>query len=106
MSEPPKKAPRREGPAGPEQTASRSKPTSLKEGPFSVLDLAQKNQKQVFIRCRNDKCLVGLLRAYDKHFNLLLQSVTEFSSDAKERQFRSLFLRGDSVIFVSPMPEE
>jgi small nuclear ribonucleoprotein D2 len=108
-SEPPKKTARREATAGGEASASHSKVTftSLKDGPFSLLDLAQKNSKQIFIRCRNDKCLLGQLRAFDKHFNLLLQGVTEFTSDdTKQRQFNSLFLRGDSVIFIAPMADE
>ncbi len=103
--EPARKAPRREGGAGPSSAAARKAPTeSLKDGPFALLDFAQRNNKQVFICCRNDKCLLGHIRAFDKHFNVLLQGVEEHDKldESKQRRFNSLFVRGDSVIFIAP----
>lgn len=76
----------------------------LKGGPFSVLQTAMESRTQVIVRCRFDKMLIGYVRAFDKHFNLLLTQVQEVSnadeSETKHRTFNSVVLRGDSVVYV------
>lgn len=77
----------------------------LKGGPFSVLNSAMETRSQVIVRCRFDKMLIGYVRAFDKHFNLLLTNVQEVSDsqeegETKHRTFNSVVLRGDSVVYV------
>lgn len=84
--------------------------TSISEGPFSVLDTAMKDNTRVFIQCRFNKSLVAIVVAFDKHFNLVLQDVTELTAgdkgDQKPRTIRNLFLRGESVIFIVKLMQE
>lgn len=81
--------------------------TSISQGPFSVLDTAMKDGTRVFIQCRFNKSLLATVVAFDKHFNLVLQDVTELTAsengEQKTRTIRNLFLRGESVIFIVKM---
>eukprot|EP00796_Vickermania_ingenoplastis_P010654 gene10654-7401_t len=80
----------------------------LAEGPFSILDGAIREGYRVFIQCRSQKSLLGLVVAFDKHFNLVLRDVHEISgtdgSDKAARQIKNMFLRGESVIFIVKLP--
>eukprot|EP00574_Skeletonema_japonicum_P008411 CAMPEP_0201721934 /NCGR_PEP_ID=MMETSP0593-20130828/6449_1 /ASSEMBLY_ACC=CAM_ASM_000672 /TAXON_ID=267983 /ORGANISM="Skeletonema japonicum, Strain CCMP2506" /LENGTH=112 /DNA_ID=CAMNT_0048212813 /DNA_START=63 /DNA_END=401 /DNA_ORIENTATION=+ len=96
-----------------------SKETDLKSGPFNVLYKAVKGNTQVLINVRNNHKLLGRVKAYDRHMNLLLEDVkemwTEYSKGGKSRSNRGtavnkdryvskMFLRGDSVILVVSNP--
>ncbi|KAL7440226.1 hypothetical protein ACHAXM_007031 [Skeletonema potamos] len=107
-----------------EQQQSISKETDLKSGPFSVLYKAVKGNTQVLINVRNNHKLLGRVKAYDRHMNLLLEDVkemwTEYSKGGsksrnnnnnkrgtainKDRYVSKMFLRGDSVILVVSNP--
>mmetsp|Transcript_37761 Transcript_37761/g.90699 ORF Transcript_37761/g.90699 Transcript_37761/m.90699 type:complete len:97 (+) Transcript_37761:51-341(+) len=71
--------------------------------------------ERVYIKCRGERELKGRLHAYDQHLNMVLGDVEEtlFEVDTDEtgqqtrravatRQIEMLFIRGDSVIIVSP----
>jgi small nuclear ribonucleoprotein D2 len=90
----------------------------LKSGPFSVLYNAVRSNTQVLINVRNNHKILGRVKAYDRHMNLLLEDVkemwTEFSKGGKnktkgtsmnkDRYVSKMFLRGDSVILVVSNP--
>uniref|UniRef100_A0A0K0DV51 U6 snRNA-associated Sm-like protein LSm3 n=1 Tax=Strongyloides stercoralis TaxID=6248 RepID=A0A0K0DV51_STRER len=70
----------------------------------------------VLVKMRADREIVGKLHAFDQHLNMILSdaeetlTVTEFEEDQCEEVFKQvkrvipmLFLRGDSVILVSPL---
>mmetsp|Transcript_3811 Transcript_3811/g.8414 ORF Transcript_3811/g.8414 Transcript_3811/m.8414 type:complete len:110 (+) Transcript_3811:180-509(+) len=92
--------------------------TDLKSGPFSVLYKAVQGNTQVLINVRNNHKLLGRVKAYDRHMNLLLEDVkemwTEYSKGGKDRKrgtsvnkdryVSKMFLRGDSVILVVSNP--
>ncbi|KAL3809897.1 hypothetical protein ACHAXA_008549, partial [Cyclostephanos tholiformis] len=92
--------------------------TDLKSGPFSVLYKAVQGNTQVLINVRNNHKILGRVKAYDRHMNLLLEDVkemwTEFSKGGKgrkrgqsmnkDRYVSKMFLRGDSVILVVSNP--
>ncbi|KAL7473842.1 hypothetical protein ACHAXS_014362 [Conticribra weissflogii] len=95
--------------------------TDLKSGPFSVLYKAVKGNTQVLVNVRNNHKLLGRVKAYDRHMNLLLEDVkemwTEYSKGGtnrnhskrgtsvnKDRYVSKMFLRGDSVILVVSNP--
>lgn len=89
------------------------------EGPMSLLKDAVKKNNQILIYCRNNRKLLGRLRAFDRHMNMVLENVvelwTEVSRSAKgkkpisknrERFINKMFLRGDSVIVVLKNPKK
>ncbi|ORY29656.1 putative Sm-like protein [Naematelia encephala] len=71
--------------------------------------------ERVFIKLRGDRTLTGTLHAYDAHMNLVMSQVEESVhivdvTDAgqplpprvERRNVEMLFVRGDSVILISP----
>ncbi|KAK7541243.1 GTP-binding protein AGP-1 [Phyllosticta citribraziliensis] len=70
----------------------------------------------VFVKLRGDRELQGRLHAYDSHCNLVLGDVEEtiyvVEEDENEddvvrtvkKQSEMLFVRGDSVVLISPQP--
>ena len=51
--------------------------TELSTGPLSVLTLAVKNHTQILINCRNNKKILAHVKAFDRHFNMVLENVKE-----------------------------
>ena len=90
----------------------------FKSGPLSVLTDSVKNNTQVLINCRNNKKLLGRVKAFDRHCNMVLENVKEMWTEmprtgkgkkkskpvAKDRYIAKMFLRGDSVILVLKNP--
>ncbi|XP_037588864.1 small nuclear ribonucleoprotein Sm D2-like [Cebus imitator] len=86
-------------------------------GPLSVLTQSVKNT-QVLINCRNNKKLLGRVKAFDRHCNMVLENVKEMWTEVpksgkgkkkskpvnKDRYIAKMFLRGDSVIVVLRNP--
>lgn len=76
--------------------------------PFMLLDRCITDAAPCLVSCRHNKKLYGTLRAYDKHFNLIMEHVREIwqeskpdnSVDLRERFIPRLFVRGDGVIFI------
>jgi len=96
----------------------------LRTGPFSVLYNAVKGNTQVLVNVRNNHKLLGRVKAYDRHMNLLLEDVKEMwterskggkgrggassrgSAVNKDRYVGKMFLRGDSVILIVSNPAQ
>jgi small nuclear ribonucleoprotein D2 len=84
----------------------------LSKGPLSVLMKSVKNNTQVLINLRNNHKLLGQVRAFDRHCNMVLENVKELWTEVpvssgkrgrpipRDRVISKLFLRGDSVIVV------
>lgn len=51
--------------------------TEYRVGPLSYLQDAVSNHTQVLINCRNNKKLLGRVKAFDRHFNLVMENVRE-----------------------------
>ena len=76
------------------------------------------NSSQVLINCRNNHKLLGRVKAFDRHCNMVLENVKEMWTEMpkkskgkgkkkpinKDRFISKLFLRGDSVILVLRNP--
>ncbi|VDK19491.1 unnamed protein product [Anisakis simplex] len=87
-------------------------------GPLSILTQSVKNNAQVMINCRNNRKLLGRVKAFDRHCNMVLENVKEMWTElpktgkgkkkakpvAKDRFISKMFLRGDSVILVLKNP--
>ena len=85
---------------------------------MQVLVKAIQTNSQVLIFCRNNKKLLGRVRAFDRHCNMVLEDVKEMWLEtpksgkgkkkampiAKDRYITKLFIRGDSVILVLRNP--
>ncbi|KAF7720231.1 U6 small nuclear ribonucleoparticle-associated protein [Penicillium ucsense] len=82
----------------------------LTAGPLSLLQTATRTHTQVLISCRNNRKLLARVKAFDRHCNMVLESVKEMWTEKpkgnkgkgvnKERFVSKMFLRGDSVILV------
>uniref|UniRef100_A0A8V0YAP1 Small nuclear ribonucleoprotein Sm D2 n=1 Tax=Gallus gallus TaxID=9031 RepID=A0A8V0YAP1_CHICK len=76
-------------------------------GPLSVLTQSVKNNTQVLINCRNNKKLLGRVKAFDRHCNMVPKSGKGKKKSKpvnKDRYISKMFLRGDSVIVVLRNP--
>ncbi|KAL6037967.1 hypothetical protein STEG23_018666 [Scotinomys teguina] len=87
-------------------------------GPLSVLTQSVKNNTQVLINCRNNKKLLGRVKAFDRHCNMVLENVKEMWTEVpksgkgkkkskpvnKDRYISKMFLHGDLVIVVLRNP--
>ncbi|KAI6661893.1 small nuclear ribonucleoprotein Sm D2-like [Oopsacas minuta] len=87
-------------------------------GPLSVLTQSVKNNTQVLVMCRNNRKLLGRVKAFDRHCNMVLENVKEMWTETpksgkgkkrarpvnKDQFIHKMFLRGDSVILVLKNP--
>jgi len=62
--------------------------------------LGEMLDNQVLVRLKNGIEVSGVLKAFDIHINLVLDDA-EFSEGDVEKKFKTLFLRGDMILFVS-----
>jgi len=67
------------------------------------LDLLNSSRgKEVLVQLKGDKQFVGTLLAFDIHINLVLDNTKEMQNNEIKRNVGLAFLRGDTIIFVSP----
>jgi small nuclear ribonucleoprotein len=73
------------------------------EGIERPLDLLNHSKgKEVLVQLKGDKQLVGTLKAFDIHINLVLDNTKEMQNNEVKKSFGLTFLRGDTIIFISP----
>ena len=87
-------------------------------GPLRVLTDSVKNNTQVLINCRNNKKLLGRVKAFNRHCKMVLERLKEMWTELpktgkgkkkakpvnKDRFISKMFMRGDSVILVLKNP--
>ncbi|XP_062171888.1 uncharacterized protein LOC133877555 [Alnus glutinosa] len=102
-----------------EEGVGKNEEEEFNTGPLSVLMMSVKNNTQVLINCRNNRKLLGRVRAFDRHCNMVLENVREMWTEVpktgkgkkkahpvnKDRFISKMFLRGDSVIIVLRNPK-
>jgi len=67
------------------------------------LDLLNNSKgKEILVQLKNEKQLVGTLLAFDIHVNIVLDNAKEMENGEVKRNIGLTFLRGDTIIFVSP----
>lgn len=84
-----------------------------RHGPLSVLRRAMNDGTPVLISCRNNHKLLGRVRAFDRHSNMVLENVKELWTETprnskgkkgksvnRDRFISKMFLRGDGVVLV------
>jgi small nuclear ribonucleoprotein len=58
--------------------------------------------KEVLVHLKGDKYFVGTLLAFDIHINLVLDNVKEMHEGEVKKSLGLTFLRGDTIIYISP----
>lgn len=70
------------------------------ERPLDLLN--QSKGKEVLIQLKGDKQFVGTLLAFDMHINVALDNAKEMQDGEVKKNIGLTFLRGDTIIFISP----
>lgn len=70
------------------------------ERPLDLLNSAK--GKEVLVQMKSDRQIVGTLIAFDIHINIVLDNAKEMQNNAVVRNVGLTFLRGDTIIFISP----
>ncbi|WP_448579321.1 LSM domain-containing protein [Thermosphaera sp.] len=60
----------------------------------------------VLIKIKDDITLRGKLRSYDQHLNIVLDDVEEIGEGGASRKLGTVVIRGDTVVFISPITEQ
>ena len=67
------------------------------------LDLLNNSKgKEVLVHLKGDKQFVGTLLAFDIHINVVLDNARELENNEIKRTIGLTFVRGDTIIFISP----
>lgn len=64
--------------------------------------LNESRGKNVLVETKNGKQFIGKLKAFDIHINIVLEDTEERENGEMKRKLGQVFLRGDTIIFVSP----
>lgn len=70
------------------------------ERPLDALNNAR--GKRVIVELKNGKQYTGNLKAFDIHINVVLENVEERVDGEVKRKIGTAFLRGDTIILISP----
>jgi small nuclear ribonucleoprotein len=70
------------------------------ERPLDLLN--QSKGKEILVQLKGDKQFVGTLLAFDMHINIALDNAKEISDGEVKKNIGLTFLRGDTIIFISP----
>ncbi len=70
------------------------------ERPLDLLNAAK--GKEVLIQLKSGKQMVGKLLAFDIHINIVVDNAKELENGEQTRNYGLTFLRGDTIIFISP----
>lgn len=68
--------------------------------PLDLLNLSK--GQEVLVYLKGDKQFVGTLLAFDIHINLVVDNVKEIQNGEIKRNLGLTFLRGDTIICISP----
>ncbi len=70
------------------------------ERPLDLLNASR--GKEVIVRLKGDREYVGTLLAFDIHINIVLDNAKEMKNGEVEKNIGLTFLRGDTIILISP----
>ena len=70
------------------------------ERPLDLLNASK--GKEVLVSLKGDKQFVGTLLAFVIHINVVLDNAKEVHDGEVKRSIGLAFLRGDTIIFISP----
>jgi small nuclear ribonucleoprotein len=70
------------------------------ERPLDALNQAR--GKRVVVELKNKQQLIGKLKAFDIHINTVLDEAEEWDNGSLKRKLGKTFIRGDTIILISP----
>lgn len=70
------------------------------ERPLDLLN--QSKGKEVLVQLKGEKQFVGKLLAFDMHINIVLDNAKEVEDGEFKKNIGLTFLRGDTIIYISP----
>ena len=70
------------------------------ERPLDLLN--QSKGKEILVQLKNNQQLVGTLVAFDIHINIVLSNTKELEGGEIKRNIGMAFIRGDTIIYISP----
>lgn len=71
------------------------------ERPLDALNAAR--SKRVLVELKSKRQIVGLLKAFDIHINVVLDDAEERDENGQMvRKLGNVFIRGDMIVLVSP----
>jgi len=70
------------------------------ERPLDLLNQAK--GKEVLIQLKGNQQFVGTLMAFDMHINVALDNAKEVVDGEIKKNIGLTFLRGDTIIYISP----
>ena len=68
--------------------------------PLDALNASR--NKRVLVELKNGKQIMGMLKAFDIHINVVLDDAEERDAGELKRKLGNVFLRGDTIILISP----
>jgi len=71
--------------------------------PLDALNEAR--NKRVIVETKNGRQYTGILKAFDVHVNTVLENAEERQNGEMVRKLGMLFLRGDTIVLISPSSE-
>ncbi len=71
------------------------------ENPRPLDALNAIRNKRVIAELKNGKQLVGNLKAFDIHINIVLEDAEELVDGEVKRKLGKVFIRGDTIILIS-----
>ncbi len=69
------------------------------ERPLDALNAAR--NKRVIIELKNQKQIIGTLRAFDIHINVVIADAEEHVEGQLKRKLGTVFVRGDMIVLIS-----
>ena len=72
----------------------------MESRPLDALNKAR--DKKVIVELKGGKQYVGTLRAFDIHINIVLEETEERVEGEVKRKLGTAFIRGDTIILISP----
>ena len=70
------------------------------ERPLDLLN--QSKGKEILIQLKGERQFVGTLIAFDIHINIVLDNAKEMQDNKMKKSLGLTFLRGDTIVFISP----
>jgi small nuclear ribonucleoprotein len=68
--------------------------------PLDLLNSAK--GKEILVQLKTGKQFVGTLLAFDIHINVVIDNAKEVENGEQTTSYGLMFLRGDTIIFISP----
>lgn len=67
--------------------------------PLDALNAAR--NKRVIIELKNQKQIIGTLKAFDIHINVVIADAEEYVEGQLKRKLGTVFVRGDMIVLIS-----